>query len=349
MKLTPEQLDAHLAKGLKPAYLVTGDEPFQHLEALDKIRQQARQSGYQEREVFTVDKNFNWDRWLPATHSLSLFSSQRLLELRLESPKIGTEGSQAIGHYLQQPTPGTLLLIGCSKLEAAAWNNAWLRALDQQGIVIQVWPLQGQALLHWLERRLRSRGFKPEPLVVQALLERVEGNLLAAAQEVDKLALIHPQPGALSLEQLQEAVTDSARYDVFTLTDAVLAGNIPRILHILAGLRAEEVALPVILWALSREIRQLYSLSCQLSRGGVTPAQILERQTPPILAKRKPLLEQVLSRTQTPHWALGLQRCAKLDQVIKGQQPGDGWEVLQLVCLQLADFRKTVKHLSGNS
>lgn len=345
MRLTPEQLDGHLAQGLKPAYLVTGDEPFQHLEAQDKIRQQARQRGYQQREIFTVDKSFNWNHWLPAARSLSLFASQRLLELRLDSPKIGTEGSQAISQYLTQPVPETVLMIGCGKLEAAAWNNAWVRALDSQGIVIQVWPLQGPPLLQWLERRLRSRGFKPEPLVVPALLERVEGNLLAAAQEVDKLTLLHPQLGVLNLAQLQEAVTDNARYDVFTLTDAVLAGNIPRTLHILVGLRAEEVALPVILWALSREIRQLYSLSCQLSQGGITPAQALERQTPPILAKRKPLLEQALSRSQTPHWALGLQRCAELDQVIKGQRPGDGWEVLQLVCLQLADFKKTVKHL----
>lgn len=351
MKLSMEQLPQHLIHsaviGLKPAYWVSGDEPLQQLEALDAIRAQARQQGYLEREILTVDKAFNWRALAEAHQNISLFSSRRLLELRLDSPKIGTEGSQALSAYFQScgmsSPAGSLLLISSGRAESAVLNSAWVKALDACGVLIQVWPLQGPVLARWLEQRLSSRGFQMEAAAFAYFLRQVEGNLLAAAQEIDKLALYHA-PGLLNLAQIQAVTTDHARYDSFSLVDAALAGAIGRSERIIASLKAEEALLPLILWSFNRDIRLLYSLSCQMGSRGLTAMQVLEQpQQPPLLARRKPLLAKALQQTPASRWAIHLQTCARLDNIIKGNLAGDGWLALQQLCWQIAMGQALVK------
>ena len=224
MQLKPEQLDGHLRKQLAPVYFISGDEPLRVMEAADAVRAAAREQGYSEREVLSVEAGFDWGRLDAAAGSMSLFAERRLVDLRLPGGKPGDAGGKALRAWAGQPPEDTLLLVTAGKLEPASRKSKWLQALDSAGVVVLVWPLDAQQFPAWVKRRMQQRGLEPTADAVALLAGRVEGNLLACVQEIDKLYLLRGA-GPVTGENIAEAVADSARYDVFSLVDAALAGD----------------------------------------------------------------------------------------------------------------------------
>lgn len=334
MRLRNDQLAAHLQRGLAPVYLISGDEPLQMREAADEVRAAARGQGYTEREVLDPVAGFDWSALQLATESLSLFGERRLLELRLTSPKIGTEGAKALAAYVERPAEETVLLITLPKLERAQTNSQWLKRLEQAGVFVQIWPVDGARLPPWIEQRLRRATLVPEAGVVEMLAERVEGNLLAASQEIEKLLLLNG-PGVVTVEQLAESVADSARFDVFGLVDALLYGEAAKGVRMLQGLKAEGVAAPVVLWAMSREIRVLAGMSYEVEAGR-NADQVMGAHR--VWEKRKPLLRRGLQR-RSAHWRRLLRGCAHVDRAIKGLEPDDPWLLLERLALGMADIK----------
>jgi DNA polymerase-3 subunit delta len=324
MRLRNDQLSARLKSSLVPVYLLSGDEPLQMREAADEIRQAARREGFTEREVLDQGSGFDWSALNQAAESLSLFGDRRLLELRLSSAKLGNEGGKALTAYCQRPAEDTLLLISMPKLDKTQMKSKWLQAIDRLGVVIQVWPVEGGRLMPWIEQRLRQAGLVPEPGVVDMLADRVEGNLLAATQEIEKLLLLQGE-GIVTQQQLAQAVADSARFDVFGLLDTLLVGDIAKGLRMLSALKAEGVAAPVVLWALSREIRTLAEMAYELEQGR-NRAQVLTAFR--VWEKRKSLVNKALTNGSVTHWQNLLIGCARADQAIKGVIRTDPWLLL---------------------
>ncbi len=334
MRLRNDQLASQLQKQLSPIYLISGDEPLQMQEAADEVRSAARSQGFTEREVLDTAAGFDWAALNAAAESLSLFGDRRLLDLRLTSPKVGSEGAKALSAYAEAPPEDTLLLITLPKLERAQSNSQWYKRLEQTGVVVQIWPVEGNRLPPWIEQRLRRAGLIPEPGVVEMLADRVEGNLLAASQEIEKL-LLQQGPGVVTQEQLTESVADSARFDVFGLVDTLLAGEAARGLRMLQGLRAEGVATPVVLWALSREIRALAQMAHEVAQGR-SPDQVMGAHR--VWDKRKALVRRGVQR-RAALWRQLLVICARADRAIKGQDPGDPWSLFEELALGMAGKR----------
>ena len=268
MKLAPAQLAKHLQGGLAPVYIVSGDDPLLCQEAADAIRSAARQQGFDERQVFSADASFDWGTLLQAGASMSLFAEKRLLELRLPSGKPGDKGAAALIEYCSRPAEDTLLLVSLPKLDGSAQKTKWGKALVEgpQTQFVQIWPVDANQLPQWIRQRLSQAGLSASQDAVELIAARVEGNLLAAAQEVEKLKLM-AEEGQITVETVQAAVADSARFDVFGLVDAVLNGDAAHALRMLEGLRGEGVEPPVILWALARELRVLANIALQYSQG----------------------------------------------------------------------------------
>ncbi|MBD9361463.1 DNA polymerase III subunit delta [Methylomonas fluvii] len=329
MRLKLDQLTAALQKELAPVYLVSGDEPLQLGEAADDIRRAARTAGYATREVIAIDNGNEWPQLTLEAESLSIFSDKKLIDLRLPSGKPGLEGSKALSAYCQRPPEDTVLLITSGKLDSAAQKSQWFQALDKIATVILVWPLQGPELLHWLQRRAERKGMHLEADALKSLAVRVEGNLLAAAQELEKLYILHGA-NRINKAMVEGDVADSARFDVFKLMDALLSGKVNRSIKILAGLKAEGVAAPVVLWAISREARTLVSIKTELKRGG-NPEVLYKKYQ--IWDKRKQLVHEALQRLKSKELQGILQASANVDCQIKGQMAGDEWEGLFRICL----------------
>lgn len=329
MPIGLHQLLHRLHQGLVPIYLLSGDEPLQLGEGAQWVRQRAREAGYTEREVMEQGADFDWGQLATAAGSLSLFAERRLIELRLSTSKIGSDGSQAICALCQDLAPDTLFLILSPRLDRSQLGSAWVSAIDRAGLVVQVWPVEGAALIPWLEQRMRAVGLQPDRGAAELLAERVEGNLLAAAQEVEKLALLHGE-GPISLEQVARQSVDSARFDVFDLTDAALAGAIDRVPRILEGLRGEGTAAAVVLWALARELRTLAQMAQDPRRGIAPPSGAY------LSEKRRAAYRSALQRHPRPRILAFLGRCAHIDLEIKGQAAGDEWDALLRLVTELA-------------
>lgn len=328
MKVRPDQLERHLKKELSAIYFISGDEPLQVMESADRIRAQARKRDYTEREVMDVDAKFDWNLLLDAGNSLSLFAEKRILELRLPTGKPGKAGSLVLQAYANRPAEDAILIISSGKLDGSAKNTKWFKTLDQAGVVVQCWPVNADQLPGWINQRLQSKGLQADPQAVQLLTDRVEGNLLAAAQEVDKLFLLYGA-GKLSLEQTASAVADSARYNIYDLVDSALAGNVVRTARIVGGLKSEGVEPVLMLWAMSREIRLLTRIA---ESGSVDAAMSQQR----VWDNRKLLLRKALSRHSVVRWRGFLKRCAKIDKVVKGVEPGRAWDELLMLSTQIA-------------
>lgn len=328
MKLYLEKLEVHLAKGLLPVYFFSGDEPLQLGEAADAVRRHAREQGFTEREVMYAEKGFDWNALLAASNAMSLFAERRVIDLRLPSGKPGKDGGAALLEYVQRLPEDTVLLISSGKIDKRSQQAKWYQALDKVGATLQVWSVEVAEMPRWLTQRLQSRGLQLEPEVVRMIAERVEGNLLAAAQEVDKLLLLHGE-GSLSVEQVEAAVADNARFDVFTLVDAALLGDTSRVTRMLDGLRGEGVEPILVLWALTRELRSLAEMAAQTESGKGLDA-VLAR----VWGKRKGPVRMGLQRHNPARWQQMLRRAARLDRVIKGAAAGNAWdELLQLILL----------------
>lgn len=327
MRVSLSQLNAQLHKNIAPIYLISGDEPLQVGEAADAIRSAAKKADFLNREVFSAEGLFDWKQLSFAADSASIFADKKILDLRVPSGKFGTEGSKAIMEYCEHLSPDNLLLISTAKLDSTALKSKWFQTIDKVGVVIQVFPLEGQDLIQWLQQRLLKRGLQVETEGVKIIAVRIEGNLLAAAQEIEKLYVLYGA-GRLSTPMVETAVADSSRFDVFKLTEAVLAGRVNRATRILHALAEEGIAAPVVLWALTREARALMELKTAANKDAVFKKHF-------IWDKRKQAITEALKRLSLSQLQQIFMLSAKADRQIKGQQSGDCWETLLWVCLAI--------------
>jgi DNA polymerase-3 subunit delta len=332
VRLRPEQIQAHLGKGLAPVYLVSGEEPFQLEQVSTAIRNKALELGHTDREVMHVERGFDWQQLNASADALSLFADKRQLELRMPSGKPGDAGSKALQSYCDNPPTDTVLLIVAGKLEKAQQNTKWFKALEQTGVVVQVWPVEADKLPHWLNERMRLRDIQPTPEALAMLADRVEGNLLAADQELEKLRLL-TGGGTVDAEQVAAAVSDSARFDVFSLVDTTLLGDAARAVRILYGLQGEGVEPVLVLWALGREIRSLTGMSRALQQGQAM-GQVLAQYR--VWDKRKRPVQAALQRYPLKRWQGLLWQVGEIERVIKGQAAGKPWDELLQLTLKVA-------------
>jgi DNA polymerase-3 subunit delta len=329
MRIKLEQLAGALKSNLAALYFITGDEPLQLGEAADAIRLVVKKQGYTTREVLTVETGFEWNELGIEADSFSIFAEKKLIDLRMPSGKPGVEGAKALIKYCQRVPEDTVLIITSAKLEKSSLNTKWFQAVDQAGVVVQVWPLDGADLIQWLQRRAQKRGLQIEHDGIKALAARVEGNLLAASQEIEKLYILHGD-SPISKQIIEGAVADNARFDVFKLTDCVLSGRVTRAVKILNGLKSEDVAAPVVVWALAREARLLIQIQTDLKLGQNKQLVFKKHR---LWDKRQQLISSALSRMKINKLQQVLVLSAKADRQIKGREVGDCWETLLSVCV----------------
>ncbi len=327
MKLSVDSLPRHLARELRCAYLISGDEPLLAGEAADAIRCRARELGYSERQLFFVERGFDWHALRGESQSLSLFAERRILEVRLPTGKPG-DGADVLEAIVTDPPPDQLLLVIAGKLERAALQSAWVKAFERHGGWVQVWPIDIARLPEWISQRLRRHQLEPDAGAARLLAERVEGNLLAAQQEIEKLALL-VDPGPLDAATLAQVVANSARYDVFQLAEAALRGDAARALRILDGLRGEGVEPTLALWAVMREIRALWQRLTRDVTGEALPAW----QRP------NPALDEAVRRGSKLSVHALIDGAVQVDRTIKGRQKGDSWDALERLVARLAGAR----------
>jgi DNA polymerase-3 subunit delta len=325
-RLNLEQLPTALKSGLASVYLVSGDEPLLVGEAADAIRAAARAAGYSERSVFFVDRSFDWEELRGATQSLSLFAERRLVELRLPSGKPDKGAAQLIA-LATNPPPDCLTIVLTEKLDKKAGDAPWVQAFSQRGVWVPVWPVGTDALPSWLQARARRAGMELAPGVTELIALRVEGNLLAAAQELDKLSLL-ANGGKIDKALVLQSVGDSARYDVFQLSEAASAGDAVRALRILRGLRSEGVEPTLILWALVRELRGLWQTRERNRLRSTQRGSAWNQAATPSPA--------ALARLRDIPLAQLLADAGAVDRIIKGLAPGDPWTALTGLAATLA-------------
>jgi DNA polymerase-3 subunit delta len=327
MKISGEDLPRHLASGLKPLYVVFGDAPLLSIEAADAIRAAARAAGFAERETFIAEQHFNWDELKSSAQNLSLFAERKIIDLRIPSGKPGLEGGKTLQAYVADMSGDILTLISLPKLDWATQKTQWFGALEEYGVMIEANDIARPALPRWIAGRLKRLGLHADEDTLAFLADRCEGNLLAAHQEIQKLALLFPA-GAVSFEQVKDAVMDVARFDVFKLTEAMLAGNVERFARILEGLRAEGVAQVLVLWAISEDIRALCRILQAVKQGGNVASAMRDLR---VRRDKQGPLEKAARRLKLAPLERAMQKAAHIDRMIKGLRQGDAWdELLQL-------------------
>ena len=337
MKIKPEQLQGHFKQqGMQPIYLVSGDEQLLVQEIYDQIRAVARQQGFTEREVLIPDAGFEWDYLLETNANLSLFGDKKIIELKLSQFKMTETARKTLIAYAESASPDNVLIIVCSKLDASAQKAKWVKKIDSVGALVQVWPINAKQLPHWIKGRMTRLGLKPTPMAIQWLADRVEGNLLAAAQEIEKLELFSNE-GVVDEKSIQACVGNSARYDVFKLIDTSLLGNVSKSLKILNSLKSDGNEPTIILWAFSKEIRQLINIR-QLVEQGNSAQQAFQQYR--VWDNRKPLLQSCLKRHSIESLNGLLMTAASIDHAIKGLKLGSPWVGLSRLTLQLASDRQ---------
>lgn len=331
VQVRTEQLAAHLERGLKPVYVVSGDEPLQYDEALDAIRRAARGRGFTERTVFDAEPGFDWSRLAEAGKSLSLFAERRLLELRLPGARPGAQGAKALAAFAAEPGADVVLLVGSGRIDAPAKRSEWYRALDRAGVCIDVRPKERAALPGWLRDRARARGLAISPEAVEELAERCEGNLAYGAQTIERLALL-VSGARIELDDVLDGAAWGARFSAFDLVDATLAGNPARALQVLTGLAAEGEAPPAIIGALAWQVRTVACIGRDLERGRTMDEAL---RPFPAWRRRQGEVRAALGRMQAARWGKRLAALARLDAMSKGAVPGDEWDGLRRLVLDL--------------
>lgn len=331
MRIKPEQLSQHLKRGLKPLYVVTGDEPLLIAEAADTIRNAASNAGYNEREVMAAEAGFDWRRLKANTANLSLFGAKRLVEIRIPSGKPGTQGGQALQDYCAALPPDTLTLVMLPKLDRQTQAAKWCKTLLDSGDSIFAVALTPAEFSSWLVKRMASQNQKIDAETQQLFVNLVEGNLIAAHQEVQKLGLIYPA-GNLTVTQVKDAVLDVARYDVFKLVDAVLMGQNDRAQKMLSGLREEGTEVLFILAMLVKEIRLLIKIKTQLAAGRAFSEAC---RTTGVWESRMALIKRAMDQFSLSALQRALLDAAKVDKMVKGVRTGDAWEELSRLILMV--------------
>lgn len=324
MRIRPEQIPPRLAQ-LAPLYLLSSNEPLLVDEALEAFRERARAAGLEDRESWVVEKGFNWNQLQGSLGNLSLFSAGKLVELRLPNGTPGDEGSREIRALAGRPADGNVVVIVTPQLPRKVAESAWVKAAAAAGAWFEL-PAPGlDDLPDWIHRRLKAAGLSADDEGLALIAARVEGNLLAARQEVEKLALLYPAGTALTADQVRDAVADGARFDVFQLTDAALDGDLPRAVRILEGLREEGEAAPLVLWALARDIQTLVDAAGRAAGGLPLPRALAAAG---IWQSRSERFLGALRRRRAGGMSGLLAMTAAADRVVKGAQPGEPWQAL---------------------
>lgn len=331
MKLAPGQISQRFADGkLPPGVLLAGDEMLLVMEARQAVINAARSAGFDETIRLEADRYFDWSRLASEAAGQSLFSNQRLIDLRLPSGKPGSEGAKALKQFLEAADASVLLLVSPGKWERASAKTAWFKAFDQHGAVVEINPVRAAQLPSWIEQRGRSMGMGLTRDAVLALTRRTEGNLLAAAQELRKLHVLFGEAG-IGIEQIEQAAADSARFDVFGLVDAVMAGQGERVVRVLDSLKAEGEPPVRVIWALSREIRLCAQVATEPAS---RHAEIFRKAA--VWPSRQKMVQQAARRRRPEDWQLLLAGCARADAAAKGQLVGDPWLMIETIAADAA-------------
>ena len=331
MQLRAEQLEAQLSKSLASVYVVHGDEPLLALEAADAIRAAARRQGCDEREVLSVERGFDWSELTQAGASQSLFGGRKIIELRIPSGKPGTQGSAAISTYCERLGKENVTLVSVPRLRKDEQNSRWFLALAGAGVVLDVYPVERARLPDWIGARLARQGQRASQEALGFLADRVEGNLLAAYQEVQKLGLLL-RKGELTAEQVSDAVANVARYDAYDCSAALLAGNMARYVRVLDGLRGEGESPVFILWALAEELRALARIQQGVEAGRAIDQLLRENR---VWGERQGLMKAALKRHARPALERALVHAARIDRASKGAGPGEPWDEFISLGLEL--------------
>jgi DNA polymerase III subunit delta len=324
LKVPFRQLDRHLTDRLAKVYLVAGDEPLLVDEALEQVRAAAIRAGFSSREVHTADRSFKWIELLAGADNLSLFATRKIVEIRLSAPKPGDDGSETIAALCKRDDPDTLVIVAVGEKLGQASRSTWVKAIEQQGAVVEIWPIERGELPRWIQQRAAGNKLKLTPAAAQSLAERVEGNLLAADQEIKRLALTAAGREIDEAEVL-EFVANNSRFDVFALADAVLAGETGRTFKILSGLRAEGVHPVQISWVLNRDISLLARLEYAVRHGDNLEGALLRSG---VWQRRQPLVKKALSKFKAPRLKALLAEAARVDAALKGVFPAEPWTTL---------------------
>ncbi|HEX9851596.1 MAG TPA: DNA polymerase III subunit delta [Woeseiaceae bacterium] len=323
MKIPANQLPTHLRSSLLPCYLVSGDELLLVQEATDAIRQKARESGMESRELNVAEARFDWDELGSSAANLSLFADRRIMELRLPTGKPGKEGGEAIVALIERTGSDLLLIVSTPRLDKSASSAAWVKSMDSHGAIVQVWPVGAAELPRWIAERMRRIGLAPDREAIQLLVDRVEGNLLAAQQEIDKLRLLRGE-GRITTADIEQAVADSSRFDVYKLVDAAVAGDAARAVRILGAVRVEGMEPVIVVWALSRELRTLAQLADHVKRGANLSSAL---QKAGVWRNREGLIRSCISRHRPADFYRLLKLARLADAAAKGQSGGDPWSL----------------------
>ncbi len=332
MNVRLDELPGQLRRGLAPLYFVHGDEPLLALEAGDAIRASARAAGVVERDVFVVEPGFKWETFLAANANASLFGDRKFVDLRIPSGKPGVEGGSALETYAANPNPNHVTLVTLPRLDRATQSSAWFASLAKAGVTVAVYPVERDALPGWIAARLARQDQRATPETLAYLAENCEGNLLAARQEIEKLALLLPV-GELDQEAVERAVADVARFDVFQLSEAWLGGDAARALRILGVLQAEGDAPTLALWQVSEDVHALAAVHT-LVRGGMPAAVAVKNAR--VWGRRQQALERAAQRVPPALLPPLLTALARLDGLAKGIGHGNPWDELATVALALA-------------
>lgn len=328
--IRPEQLPAHLARSLAPVYLIAGAEPLLVQECRDQVIRAAQAQGFVERDLFDADSTFDWDSLLQGSANLSLFSSRRIVDLRLPTGKPGREGAKVLGKLAADKDPDRLLLLSCGQWDGSSRKSKWAAQLAAAGVQVQIWPVKPNELPGWIKTRMSAAGLQPEPQAVALLADLVEGNLLAAQQEIDKLVLLD-HGAQVTVDHITRAVANSARFDAFRLVDCALQGQLGLCLRVAAGLRRIDVAIQMVTGALYRELLTAES-AARAVQAGQDESSVFRRLG--VWQTRQPSLREALRRLTVADFNDAFRRLSLIDRQSKGRAAGDPWQALdRLLCL----------------
>ena len=337
MKIKPDQLTSYLQKSLQtkelaPIFIISGDEPLLSQEAADSIRSAARQLNFTERETFDIDARFDWNLVFNETNALSLFADKKILELRSPNGKPGEKGSKALCELCENISESNLILVILPKLEKGGYQSKWMKTLESKGVHVQVWPVTPEQLPRWINQRLTQSGINASQAAIEILADRVEGNLLAAMQEINKLTLLSLE-GAVDANIMSTVVADSARYNLFAFVDKILDGDAQSAAKALRGLRNEGTEPLALLWAITRELRILNKASHQILLGSAKDKAL---KTAGVWDKRIPIFRKALSRLSPAHLRMLIHQAGAIDRGVKGLRKADIWDELTTLALSIA-------------
>jgi DNA polymerase-3 subunit delta len=335
VKISADNLGAALARSAGSIYLVSGDEPLLVNEAADAIRAKARSEGFTERELHVVERGFDWQALLSQSRALSLFAERRIIEIRMQNPAPGEQGADALVELAERGSPDNLVLVITGKLDGRTQSARWVSAIERHGVLVQVWPIDLPKLPGWIRERLARHKLQADAAAAGLLAERVEGNLLAAHQEIEKLALLLP-PGPVTADTVLDAVADSARFDVLQLGDAAMRGQAARALRILEGLRGEDVEAPIVLWAINKDLQWIARAQFLMHKGQSADSAMNAIY---VWRARQPAMKQALARLRPSLVRSLLLDAERADRAIKGVLRTDPWLEFEALIARFAGAR----------